>query len=527
MHRFGVLTLAAAAVVASAFLVLRRSWSDVLNGPLYVSTQKVCQVSGDFDKERQQNTRNVDSGVTGTDLGFPVEWNQKLYFLFGDSRETPPDPDMSGKLPEQTGYDVIATGPVYRDIERDGCPALAFRNDELPFHPVRLIETPDDRPAGKRLGVFETPISGFVSGKWLHAFFTLRDASGRALGDPGPSGGRTILARSDDGLTFERIASVSSGKFQWPVAVVRDIQTLPGLAGREDLPGFNGPVAVIIASGRETSAPGRNGYLFRHGYPYLAVVPLQDIHDTGRWQYFTGIKNGKPQFRNCPNDSTHSCEEFASPLPPFGHEVVLECDALRSKVAQIKKRIAELKEQGEDRRGPVQKPPAMLTTLLNQLASAEQALVACENRPPYHRCVGEVSVAHVAQWDKWAMMYACEAGVDDQVRGIYLRTADVPWGPWSKARLVFDPKAGYCNFMHNAGCPEGTPNPQDLDMKGVPGGEYAPMLLPTYTQVSGDNTTFYFLMSTWNPYQVVMMRTHFVPRTRLPQIFDAFRGTGR
>jgi hypothetical protein len=33
----------------------------------------------------------VTGGVTGTDLGFPVEYNDKLYLLFGDSRQFPPD----------------------------------------------------------------------------------------------------------------------------------------------------------------------------------------------------------------------------------------------------------------------------------------------------------------------------------------------------------------------------------------------------------------------------------------------------
>jgi len=39
------------------------------------------------------------------------------------------------------------------------------------------------------------------------------------------------------------------------------------------------------------------------------------------------------------------------------------------------------------------------------------------------------------------------------------------------------------------------------------GGEYAPFLIPTYTSVNGRDTNLYFVMSTWNPYQVVLMRT--------------------
>ena len=41
------------------------------------------------------------------------------------------------------------------------------------------------------------------------------------------------------------------------------------------------------------------------------------------------------------------------------------------------------------------------------------------------------------------------------------------------------------------------------------GGEYAPFLLPSrYIKTDATGTTFYFEMSTWDPYQVVLMRTH-------------------
>ena len=47
------------------------------------------------------------------------------------------------------------------------------------------------------------------------------------------------------------------------------------------------------------------------------------------------------------------------------------------------------------------------------------------------------------------------------------------------------------------------------------GGEYAPFLIPSYTTVKesllGNETSLYFVMSTWNPYQVVLMRTRVRP----------------
>ena len=136
------------------------------------------------------------------------------------------------------------------------------------------------------------------------------------------------------------------------------------------------------------------------------------------------------------------------------------------------------------------------------------------------------------------MLYTCgndtSAGYNENngPRGIYIRTADFPWGPWSSPLLVFDPGVnGYCYFMHNQGaetnnqCNNTGNNPAEESVRNPIrdttridkpviaskrgwGGEYAPLLLPSrYTKIEGEKTTLYFLMSTWNPYQVVLMKT--------------------
>jgi hypothetical protein len=116
-------------------------------------------------------------------------------------------------------------------------------------------------------------------------------------------------------------------------------------------------------------------------------------------------------------------------------------------------------------------------------------------------------------------------------RGVILRTAALPWGPWSAPQLVFNPADGngYCVFMHNqdadydSRCNGKGTNPLEESVReigvtsqGQPfnkrawAGEYAPLLLPSrYVKTDANGgTTFYFEMSTWNPYQVVLLRTH-------------------
>ncbi|MBI3952210.1 MAG: DUF4185 domain-containing protein [Acidobacteria bacterium] len=52
------------------------------------SSQKICQLTGELDRERQQFTLNRTEsrfGIWGTDLGASFEHDGRIYFLFGDT----------------------------------------------------------------------------------------------------------------------------------------------------------------------------------------------------------------------------------------------------------------------------------------------------------------------------------------------------------------------------------------------------------------------------------------------------------
>ena len=93
-------------------------------------------------------------------------------------------------------------------------------------------------------------------------------------------------------------------------------------------------------------------------------------------------------------------------------------------------------------------------------------------------------------------------------RGINLRTAESPWGPWSDAQVVFRPweDGGYCHFIHtnweHSKCDE-VHNP---GRENEWGGEYAPYQFEHFAIGNEQSTTIYFTMSTWNPYEVVLMK---------------------
>ena len=128
-------------------------------------------------------------------------------------------------------------------------------------------------------------------------------------------------------------------------------------------------------------------------------------------------------------------------------------------------------------------------------------------------CIGEFSVTWNPFLNKWLMLFNCGTP-----RGINYRVADYPWGPWSETELLFDPGAdkdhGYCYFMHTYDCPTAgsgcDDNYDNLQSGGACrwGGEYGPYVISDFTTgVAGQSTTIYFTLSTWNPYQVVLMES--------------------
>ena len=115
------------------------------------------------------------------------------------------------------------------------------------------------------------------------------------------------------------------------------------------------------------------------------------------------------------------------------------------------------------------------------------------------------------------MLYNC-------TQGIVARTAGAPWGPWSASSVILsaDRDGAPCRLVmtdHGCGNQERYHDPN----KPVAGGLYAPYVLDRYTvalpssPLGARRTRIYWLVSTWDPYQVSVMRTDLeVPRTQFP-----------
>ena len=128
-------------------------------------------------------------------------------------------------------------------------------------------------------------------------------------------------------------------------------------------------------------------------------------------------------------------------------------------------------------------------------------------------CVGEFSVSWEAPLGRWLMLYNCQTPgrAAGEVRA---RFANAPWGPWSAPTEIFhpDPDKAWCRYMHNDGripdCIDESGGDNVDDVGQAPGTPYAPYALSRYTRATPQGAEIYYLLSTWNPYQVVVMRAN-------------------
>jgi hypothetical protein len=139
-------------------------------------------------------------------------------------------------------------------------------------------------------------------------------------------------------------------------------------------------------------------------------------------------------------------------------------------------------------------------------------------------CVGELSVRRHPQLG-YLMLYNCGAeGLAP--RGIHLRVADNPWGPWDPPITIFNPDTdrGYGYFMHRkysaVNYDDGLAEPGiqpilgDINCPGDSwreecwGGEYGPYLVPSFFSTTSDGGySIIYTLSSWVPYQAHLMRS--------------------
>jgi hypothetical protein len=366
------------------------------------STQKLYQLTGECDRERNQFTLSRTAsrfGVSGTDLGSNFEHNGRIYFLFGDT-----GPNAEDSIAYTADNDPEA-GIHLQFVTQLGNPHQYLPPTTIP--PISL-------------GAFEVPAGGFSANGKMYVFFTtdhFQDTSGN------DRMGRSVLARSGDSAQtpFNVVYDFSNvhqgGKFINVSLVITDNSAVQGL------PESTGQGLLVFGSG-----------LYRASNPYLAYLPLNAVEDRSRLRYFAGRQAGSHQV--C--WSTQESDAMALFVDPQ---------------------------------------------------------------------IGEFSVTWNSFLRLWLMLYNAA-----NPRGINFRVAEQPWGPWSATSLLFDPwvDAGYCHFMHTSWDSQVCDYVYDPGRATDWGGEYGPYVISRFTKGDTKRTTIYFVMSTWNPYNTVLMKSSLV-----------------
>jgi hypothetical protein len=122
-------------------------------------------------------------------------------------------------------------------------------------------------------------------------------------------------------------------------------------------------------------------------------------------------------------------------------------------------------------------------------------------------CMAHKGVEWNPYVNRWLMLYDCSDETPLNLRGIYLRTAEQPWGPWSAPQTIFNATRdhGICVFIYSDST-GACPNPGG---ETGAGGNYAPYFIEPLT--TGDEqaatSIFYWTMATFDPYTQMIMKT--------------------
>ena len=171
------------------------------------SSQKICQLVGERDREFNQPTANQTEsryGLVGDDLGYSFELNGKLFFLFGDSNPTAAfngKPNL-GKDPPRIPDDNDAIA-FTTDTSLNPCIKLNFITNSIGAYKNPVVLNAQGQPA-ITLRAFEIPIAGINDNGKIYVIF--------ATDHVGAFSTRTVVGVSDDDAnTFHYLYDFSKG----------------------------------------------------------------------------------------------------------------------------------------------------------------------------------------------------------------------------------------------------------------------------------------------------------------------------
>ena len=442
--------------------------------------------------------------VFGTDLGVAYEHSDgRLYFHFGDSAFTPIE-GFDPAVPQSLNDDVLASTSQTKEPTATRCidfsiPSLA--RDAGEFAPITFNGYAKD--GGVFLGAGAVPGAGFSTGKFAFAVMpagqpgicTISETGSNDCAQVGGIEGDVCLPLLAPQFGFCYFGECDLLNPNSPCALRFGSSTL---AVRESATNYIAPrVGVHITSpavldayrghfsvqstASEVNWKTGNGKVWVigrdsfWGMPGMSMSPYLLYHPVtagklGEPQYFAGMNGNQPIFS----------PQRTAAQPLYGE----------SKLVNNQSSFGYL-------------PDVDGGTWVMLYGGRVQSVL----RPSLEVFVRPVTDAHFY----------------DRNAGIYMRWAKKPYGPWSEPVTIFNPftagQGGYCEGMFfddpegktGFTCPASSAaHNARLDRLPASGlaGEYGAALLPRYTKrVGRDGVQIHWLLSTWNPYRVALMKT--------------------
>ena len=454
-----------AVIAAVAFVPLH---ADAATLSLVGASTKICQLTGETDWATNQPTAAQTLshfGLDAVDLGFPVDSGTgPLFFLFGDAI---PNGHPLGSIPSVPPDDAL--GWTTRTAPPDSSTCLDL---QLATKAPQKFAHPTVFPPILQ-GSFNVPSGGIFFDNIFYAFFwtnhcvlpgVLTPDPGAPLSLPPPNAtcaetaainsvGRSVLAAASPAnpVLFRQTAPTEPFLLQNPLrhmpsgfVYVSAAQTAPEIAVE---PIRRRPPGIAVFGAAR----------YRASIPYLAIAPRETFGDPATWSFFAGRVAGNPVWitRAQWESGRNAHGEWA---PPPGAEIY-------------------------------------------------------DASPAGERCVGEHSVTWNAPLHTWLLLYNCAPWT------VEARFAPKPWGPWSPPTTVLsaaqNPAVICTLIMSVAGCPGLARRNYWTLPNGNPwpGIFYAPFVMNRFTRdatpqgAATRSATIYWLLSTWNPYAVVVMQS--------------------
>ncbi|HMK97318.1 MAG TPA: DUF4185 domain-containing protein [Acidimicrobiales bacterium] len=274
--------------------------------PTIVSTTKVCELTG---ASGETGTPTSAYGLAAADIGYPLSYEGQTWFLFGDA--VPYKGNAKARWPADPAS-LVNDAIGYESGKSDGCPDLTFVT-RAPGSYADPSVAPD--PSGGATVDLRTnmqPEAGVGIGSSMYVVFITDNPECDA---PGVTPAM-CKANGIKGFSTRAVLGVDTGP--------RESLAFRGLYN------FSAPVRRWQPGARfvfDTFAPGPDGWLYvfgteggtdhRNSDVFLARVEPSELGTPGTLAYFTGLRDGQPEFSSTAGE--------ASAVPLWTDDARLPC----------------------------------------------------------------------------------------------------------------------------------------------------------------------------------------------------------